>query len=81
MKSASLTSKGQVTIPKKIREFLKLKSGDLVDFIVDGGGNVVVRAGTVDVRELKGILHRPGRKAVTLDAMERAIAQHHRKRS
>jgi antitoxin PrlF len=61
MPSASVTSKGQVTIPQAIRERLKLKTGDRLDFVVEGP-NVVLRAATPDVRALKGLLHRPGRK-------------------
>ena len=80
MRSSTLTSKGQVTLPKEIRDFMKVKSGDLIDFVIDREGNVVVRAGTIHVGELKGILHRPGRKPVSLEEMNRAILRHHRKR-
>ena len=75
-----MTSKGQVTIPKEIREFLKVKAGDLIEFVIDGEGRVVVRAGTVHVGELKGLLHRPGRKPVTLEEMQQAIFRRHRNR-
>jgi antitoxin PrlF len=80
MKNSTLTSKGQVTLPKKIREFLKVKPGDLIDFVIDREGNVVVRAATIHVGELKGILHEPGRKPVSLEQMDRAILEHHGKR-
>jgi antitoxin PrlF len=80
MSSATVTSKGQVTIPKKVRDFLKLEPGDLIDFIIDQEGKVVVRASTVHVHELKGLLKRPRRKPVTLEEMDRAIVRHHRKR-
>jgi AbrB family looped-hinge helix DNA binding protein len=80
MKSATVTSKGQVTIPKEIRDFLSIKSGDLIDFVIDQDGKVVVRASTVHVGELKGLLKRPGRKPVTLEEMDRAILRQHRKR-
>jgi AbrB family looped-hinge helix DNA binding protein len=80
MRSSTLTSKGQVTLPKEIREFLKVKSGDLIDFIIDREGKVVVRPASVHVSELKGLLHRPGRKPVTLREMDEAILRHHRNR-
>lgn len=81
MASRRLTSKGQVTIPKPIREVLHLKPGDQVDFVINEDGQVVLRAGTGDVRELKGLLHRPGRRAVSLAAMDAAIARHHGRRA
>ena len=39
----ALTVKGQVTIPKRVRDALGLKPGDLVDFVMDDDGRVVVR--------------------------------------
>jgi antitoxin PrlF len=79
MPSASLSSKGQVTIPKAIRDLLKVRTGDRVDFIVEND-RVVVRPGTRDLRSLRGILHRPGRKPVSIQAMDAAIARLHGKR-
>jgi len=76
MPTATVTSKGQVTIPKQIRELLKVKAGDHIDFVVEDDGRVLVRAGTVHVSELKGLLHRPGRRTVSLEEMEDAILRH-----
>ena len=76
MPSASLSSKGQVTVPKVIRDRLKLKTGDRLDFVVEGD-KVTLQAGTRDLRSLRGILHRPGRKAISLDEMDAAIARFH----
>ena len=73
MPSATVTSKGQVTIPKEVRELLRVKVGDLLDFIVDPSGRVEIRAGTLQASDLKGMLHRPGRRPVTLEEMDRAI--------
>jgi bifunctional DNA-binding transcriptional regulator/antitoxin component of YhaV-PrlF toxin-antitoxin module len=61
-------------MPKRIRELLKLDTGDVVEFVVLSDGAVQVRAGSVDVRELRGMLRRPGRKAVSLEDMDAAIA-------
>ncbi len=74
MASATLTSKGQLTLPKKIREHLKVATGDAVDFVIGADGEVRVRAGDVDVRDLRGLLHKPGRRPVTLEQMDDAIA-------
>jgi AbrB family looped-hinge helix DNA binding protein len=81
MPTATITSKGQITIPKSIREFLKVKAGDQLDFVIADDGQVLVRPGTVSVHELKGLLHRPGRRPVTLAEMEAAIVRGHSKRS
>jgi AbrB family looped-hinge helix DNA binding protein len=80
MPRTTVTTKGQVTIPKKIREFLRVKAGDRLDFDIDARGEVVVRPSGTDVASLKGILHRPGRRPVTLEAMDAAIARHDRRR-
>lgn len=76
MAVATLTSKGQTTIPKEIRDLLGLAPGDKLDFVVEGDGRVVLRPATLDVRQLKGLLRvRRGRKTVTLAEMDRAIAE------
>jgi AbrB family looped-hinge helix DNA binding protein len=80
MPTATLTSKGQLTLPKKIREALRVKPGDQIDFILDAQGQVRLRPGSGDVRELKGLLRRPGRRPVSLEAMEEAIARKGRPR-
>ena len=73
MPSATLTSKGQLTLPKVIRERLRVRAGDRVDFIVQDDGAIVVRAATVDVRELKGLLHRKGIKRLSVEQMNAVI--------
>ena len=73
MPAATLTSKGQITLPKSIRELLRLDTGDTVEFVIGENGDVQVRAGRYDVRELRGLLRKPGRKPVTLAAMDNAI--------
>jgi antitoxin PrlF len=73
MTVSTITAKGQTTIPKKIRNHLKLHAGDRIDFIVQENGKVVLEPATLDVRELEGILHRPGTKAVSTADMTKAI--------
>ena len=41
MTASTLTIKGQTTVPKSIREHLKLKAGDKVDFLIESDGRVV----------------------------------------
>ena len=53
--STTLTTKGQVTIPKKIRESLGLEPGSEVDFDVDGQGHIIIRkAGPGNSRKPRG---------------------------
>jgi antitoxin PrlF len=81
MPTATVTSKGQVTIPKAVRDLLRIDAGDQIDFIVTDRGDVVVRAVAVDIRELRGLLKRPHRRGVTVEEMNNAILrQHVRKR-
>jgi AbrB family looped-hinge helix DNA binding protein len=75
MAVATLTSKGQTTIPKEIRDRLGLEPGDKLDFVVEADGRVVLRPATRDVRELRGMLRRRGRKPVSLEEMDRAIGE------
>jgi len=75
MPTATVTSKGQVTLPRRIREALRVRPGDRIDFVLAENGEVRVRAGEVDVSELRGLLRRPGRRPVSLEAMDEAIAR------
>ena len=77
MPTATLTSKGQITLPKAVRERLRVDTGDQVDFVVNDRGDVVVRAATLDVSQLKGLLKRPRARAVTVEEMNAAIARAH----
>ncbi|MEM8559176.1 MAG: AbrB/MazE/SpoVT family DNA-binding domain-containing protein [Bacteroidota bacterium] len=72
MPSSTLTSKGQATIPKAIRDRLGLSAGDRVDFAVDPDGRVVLRA-ALPIQALDGALDRSGQLPVSLDAMQAAI--------
>jgi AbrB family looped-hinge helix DNA binding protein len=78
--TATVTSKGQITLPKKVREALRVQAGDQVDFVLEAEGEVRVRAARSEVGDLKGLLKRPGRKPVSLQAMEEAIARRGRAR-
>ncbi len=76
MPTSTLTGKGQITIPKAVRERLNWKPGDRLDFTVEASGRVIVKLATGDIRELRGLLYRPGRKAVSMEEMDEAIRDH-----
>ena len=71
---ATLTSKGQITIPKQARDTLNLDTGDRVEFIIDDDGRLFILPVTRSVKTLKGMLPKPT-APVSLEAMDEAIAQ------
>jgi AbrB family looped-hinge helix DNA binding protein len=75
MTVATLTSKGQTTIPKQVREHLKLNPGDKLDFVIESEGRVVIRPAKLDVRELKGLLKRRDGKVLSIEEMNAAIGR------
>jgi AbrB family looped-hinge helix DNA binding protein len=75
MAITTITTKGQVTIPKEIRDYLNLDTGSKVDFVIDENGIVTLIPLSVPVQSLSGILHRPGMKTATLEEMETAIQE------
>ena len=79
MASSTLTTKGQFTLPKAIRDHLHVTAGDRLDFLMQDDGTVVVRPARSRLRELSGMLHRPGRRTVTLAEMDDAIGREHSK--
>ena len=66
MATATLTSKGQITIPKAIRDKLRLNTGDRIKFKVQDDGQVTFTPETIDVGSLFGIID-PGNKHLTID--------------
>jgi antitoxin PrlF len=75
MPTATLTTKGQVTIPKEVRRHLGVDTGDRLSFVVQEDGTVVVKPITRHVRELAGLLKRAGRQPVSINEMEEGIAR------
>ena len=72
MPISTITAKGQVTIPKAIRERLGLSEGDKLEFSIDDSGCIVVRPRHAD--NICGILRNFAPDVpVTVDAMNEAI--------
>lgn len=72
MSTATMTTKGQVTLPREVREDLGLKEGDKIDF-EKIGGRYVLRPRNRSAMELAGVLHRPGAKTLTIEEMDEAL--------
>jgi len=73
MTTATLTSKGQITIPSAVRAALGVDSGDRLEFIEVQPGRFEIVAATHSVTALKGLIRKPA-KPVTIEAMNAAIA-------
>ena len=73
MALATLTTKGQVTIPKIIRESLKLNTGDKIEIILTEKREAIIRPVSKKVDDIFCKLHNPDRKTVSLEAMDDAI--------
>ena len=79
MSTATMTSKGQMTVPKAIRQRLRIGAGDRVDFIVNDDGDIIVRSANNDVGELRGMLRSGRTKSApaSVEAMNAAILKAH----
>jgi antitoxin PrlF len=74
MATATMTSKGQLTVPKELRDLMGLQPGDKVEFLVDGeDGRVLMRRKrSAGVAELFRVLPK-GSVPVTPEAIDEAI--------
>jgi AbrB family looped-hinge helix DNA binding protein len=72
MPSATITSKGQLTLPKEIREHLGVRKGDRVDFRTDRSGRVWVEPATQDLMALRGMFG-PVDRARSQGELEEAV--------
>lgn len=70
---ATLTSKGQFTLPKEIRERLGLTPGSRLDFSIDEKGMLVARPVTTTALGLARSFAKAGRKPVSVAAMNEAV--------
>lgn len=75
MSTATLTSKGQVTIPSKVRVSMGLDAGDRIEFIEMDDGTFTIMAVTHSVKDLKGMIRKPD-KPVSIEDMNAAIEAH-----
>lgn len=71
--TTTITTKGQVTIPKHIRDELNLKPSDKVVFEVKD--NKIVATKALSIKEMRGIFHVPGKKPLSDREMDKVIAE------
>lgn len=74
MATATVSSKGQITIPRPVRERLGLATGDRVEFVELPSGQIALQPAVEDVRSLKGIVPRPA-KPLSVTDMRRIVAR------
>lgn len=72
MPKATLTSKGQITLPVEVRRALRVDAGDSLIFEQKGDDAFLIRAASGDIRRLRGVVRAPS-TPVTLEAMDAAI--------
>lgn len=68
--SSTMTSKGQITIPKEIRNALKIEPGHRIEFEISGAGTIVMRARSGDFRRLRGMIRSPHTRPVPIREMD-----------
>jgi len=73
MPTTKITSKGQITLPKEVREHLKVHPGDRLLFTIMPDGRVVIEP-PVDIRDLKGFFD-TGDIHLTIEEINAAISQ------
>jgi antitoxin PrlF len=73
MSTATLTSKGQITLPQAVRQALGVEAGDKLDFVADKGGGFRVVALRQDARRLRGRFAGRAAGAVSVQAMAEAV--------
>lgn len=72
MSTATLTTKGQITIPIAIRASLGLETGSRIEFIEADNGQYLIMAATSPVQALKGLLRKPS-SVVSIEKMNEVI--------
>jgi antitoxin PrlF len=80
MVTATLTTKGQITIPKSVRDSLHLHSGDRIAFVLHGDSEAVLTPITKSVDDVFGTLHVPSQRLRTVAEMNEAVANKLRSR-
>ncbi len=78
MVTAKVTSKGQITIPKSVRDSLHLQPGTRVEVVVSDQSNAVLKPINKSVDDVFGKLHDPDQPSLSIADMDEAIAERFR---
>jgi AbrB family looped-hinge helix DNA binding protein len=73
MSQATVTSKGQITIPKEVRSVLHLESGGKVDFLITDNGDAIMRPLSKATEDVFGMLSSPKRRTITVKEMDKKL--------
>lgn len=74
MSTATMTTKGQLTVPADIRVKFGLRAGEKVDFTVNAAGDLVLRPRTGDIRALRGLIAYDG-PPISIETINAAIGE------
>lgn len=75
MATATISTKGQVTLPAEVRRRLKLKPGDRIDFVFDANGRLVVQTKRKPFERLRGMIKSPYDGALTKEQIRAALSR------
>lgn len=75
MPSATLTSKGQLTVPIQVRNAMGVEAGDRIEFVEIEKGHFEIMAATRSLKELNGLFKGRRQKPATIEEMDEAIAR------
>lgn len=73
---ATLTSKGQITLPKEIRDRLRLDAGAMLDFELLPDDTIVARPVKADARRIRGLLKSPHPQPLSVEEMDEGVERH-----
>jgi antitoxin PrlF len=74
MPTSTLTSKGQITIPKELRDRLHLKKGSRLEFVVEASGRLILQPLNSDFRSLRGMIRSQRKRPASIAEVNEAIA-------
>jgi len=80
MSLSTLTSKGQITIPKALRKSMSIDASDIIEFIINDQNEIVIKPNTKKATEFFGLLSKYKKnKTISIEEMDQAIANQFKK--